>query len=230
MPNAPCPMVSRLTVSRLPRGHVFGYPCDAASAAAYGRLPEWPKGAVCKTVGSAYVGSNPTPATTCGNAPLAANSRVSGAFLLRPVVCHLVTLQTVALRGPRTHSGRASVLQGRSVCTVTTVGVHSCGGRCAPSAFPRTATDGRADHVLDGGERRSRASIPTGRPAVREPSRDKGGRDGAGDRPGAGDPRQALPATGSPGVGRRLPGPRRYPGRQRARRRRRMAAGGQCPP
>jgi hypothetical protein len=36
---------------------------DAASAAAHGRLPEWPKGAVCKTVGSAYVGSNPTPAT-----------------------------------------------------------------------------------------------------------------------------------------------------------------------
>src|SRR5258707_2777521 len=30
---------------------------------ALGRLPEWPKGAVCKTVGSAYVGSNPTPAT-----------------------------------------------------------------------------------------------------------------------------------------------------------------------
>jgi hypothetical protein len=33
----------------------------------YGRLPEWPKGAVCKTVGSAYVGSNPTPATSCEN-------------------------------------------------------------------------------------------------------------------------------------------------------------------
>src|SRR5258706_5277991 len=31
---------------------------------ALGRLPEWPKGAVCKTVGSAYVGSNPTPATS----------------------------------------------------------------------------------------------------------------------------------------------------------------------
>src|SRR5215212_4238800 len=29
-----------------------------------GRLPEWPKGAVCKTVGIAYVGSNPTPATS----------------------------------------------------------------------------------------------------------------------------------------------------------------------
>src|ERR1700761_200626 len=30
---------------------------------------------VCKTVGSAYVGSNPTPATPCENGPLAANSR-----------------------------------------------------------------------------------------------------------------------------------------------------------
>jgi hypothetical protein len=30
----------------------------------HGRLPEWPKGAVCKTVGIAYVGSNPTPATS----------------------------------------------------------------------------------------------------------------------------------------------------------------------
>src|ERR1700756_3474584 len=78
MPNAPCPVVSRLTVSRLPRGHVFGYPCDAASAAAYGRLPEWPKGTVCKTVGSAYVGSNPTPATTSENGPLAAETRLGG--------------------------------------------------------------------------------------------------------------------------------------------------------
>ena len=69
MPNAPCPEVSRLTVSRLPCGLVLGYPCDAARAAAHGRLPEWPKGAVCKTVGSAYVGSNPTPATTSENGP-----------------------------------------------------------------------------------------------------------------------------------------------------------------
>jgi hypothetical protein len=47
---------------------------------------------VCKTVGSAYVGSNPTPATTCGNGPLAANSRAGGPFLLGPSVCHLVAL------------------------------------------------------------------------------------------------------------------------------------------
>src|SRR5258705_2656537 len=38
--------------------------------------------AVCKTVGSAYVGSNPTPATTCGNGPLAADTRPAGRFLL----------------------------------------------------------------------------------------------------------------------------------------------------
>src|SRR5271155_2243944 len=63
---------------------------------------------VCKTVGSAYVGSNPTPATTCENAPLAANSRASGAFLLCPGVCHLVTLWGVVLRCPRTHGGRES--------------------------------------------------------------------------------------------------------------------------
>src|SRR5260370_13420923 len=32
----------------------------------------------CKTVDSAYVGSNPTPATTCENGPLAGNSRAGG--------------------------------------------------------------------------------------------------------------------------------------------------------
>src|SRR5947209_881823 len=37
---------------------------------------------VCKTVGSAYIGSNPTPATTCGNGPLAAETRPAGRFLL----------------------------------------------------------------------------------------------------------------------------------------------------
>src|SRR5450756_501134 len=78
----------------------------AAAAAAHGRLPEWPKGTVCKTVGSAYVGSNPTPATRCGNGPLAANSRASGAFLLCPVACHLVALRVGVSRCPRTYSGR----------------------------------------------------------------------------------------------------------------------------
>src|ERR1700751_3114455 len=106
MPNALCPVVSRLTVSRLPRGHVFGYPCDAASAAAYGRLPEWPKGTVCKTVGSAYVGSNPTPATTSENGPLAGNSRLAGHFLLVTPCITMCHCGVDTLRCPRTNSGR----------------------------------------------------------------------------------------------------------------------------
>src|SRR5690349_1705918 len=65
-----------------------------------------PEPTVCKTVGSAYVGSNPTPATRCENAPLAANSRAGGAFLLCPVVCHLVAPWTPVLRCPRTYGGR----------------------------------------------------------------------------------------------------------------------------
>src|ERR1700692_2373483 len=69
--------------------------CCRRSTAVHGRLPEWPKGTVCKTVGSAYVGSNPTPATTCENGPLAGNSRPCGPFLLCLVVCHLVALWTV---------------------------------------------------------------------------------------------------------------------------------------
>jgi len=50
-------------------------------------------GAVCKTVGSAYVGSNPTPATTSENGPLAAETRPSGPF----PSCH-VMYQGASLR------------------------------------------------------------------------------------------------------------------------------------
>ena len=50
-------------------------PCDLRHAA----VSLWLNSGVPATeVGSAYVGSNPTPATTCGDAPLAANSRASG--------------------------------------------------------------------------------------------------------------------------------------------------------
>src|SRR6266487_3127356 len=41
-----------------------------------GGLPERPKGAVCKTVGTAYDGSNPSPATTCEDAPRPADTTV----------------------------------------------------------------------------------------------------------------------------------------------------------
>jgi hypothetical protein len=86
-----------------------------------------------------------TPATTSGNVPLAANSRASGAFLLCPGVCHLVALYTPVLRCPRTFSGRASVLLGRSVRTIRTVGAHRrrFHGRLrtgdAPTDGPRTS-------------------------------------------------------------------------------------------
>src|SRR6202034_3685037 len=51
--------------------------------------------APCKTVGSAYVGSNPTPATTCTNNPLAGNSRLCRPFPFCPGLCDLVALYTV---------------------------------------------------------------------------------------------------------------------------------------
>src|ERR1700691_1387214 len=43
-----------------------------------------------KPVGSAYVGSNPTPANTCENGPLAANSRAGGRFFSVPVCLTLL--------------------------------------------------------------------------------------------------------------------------------------------
>jgi hypothetical protein len=48
-------------------------------------------GAYCKTVGSAYVGSNPTPATTCENGPLAAETQPGGPFPSRHDVYHDVS-------------------------------------------------------------------------------------------------------------------------------------------
>ena len=61
---------------------------------------------VCKTVGSAYVGSNPTPATTCENGPLAAETRPWGRFLLCHAAYQHVSLCVGMLRCPRTYSGR----------------------------------------------------------------------------------------------------------------------------
>jgi hypothetical protein len=77
-----------------------------------------------KTVGFAYPGSNPGPATTCENAPLAANFSCWRGVFRCPGVCHHVALWTPVLRCPRTYSGRASVLLGRSVRTVRTVVAH----------------------------------------------------------------------------------------------------------
>ena len=86
----------------------------------------------CKTVGSAYVGSNPTPATTCENAPLAAKTRARRAVssLSRRVspcraVDRHIALSTDASRGRGScyKDGRCAQLR-RSGCTVVVVGVH----------------------------------------------------------------------------------------------------------
>jgi len=100
----------------------------------------------CKTVGSAYVGSNPTPATTCENGPLAVNSWLGGPFPSCHAVYQGASLRVDAWQCPRTYSGqRAGKISGaynRSLC------------RSAPvlSRYP-----GSAAHP--------------GRPALRRPAR-----------------------------------------------------------
>jgi len=68
------------------------YKHPSASFAQVRGYMEVQAGAVCKTVGSAYVGSNPTPATAWGNGPIAADSRLCGPFLLCPAMCHRAAL------------------------------------------------------------------------------------------------------------------------------------------
>src|SRR3954453_10054358 len=47
----------------------------AAPVPPHGGLPEWPKGADCKSVGSAYEGSNPSPATPRYDGPRPVSGR-----------------------------------------------------------------------------------------------------------------------------------------------------------
>src|SRR5262249_42129042 len=81
----------------------FTVPSDVA---ARGRLPEWPKGAVCKTVGLAYDGSNPSPATTSENGPWAGASPPSRAVVPWVILCHRRSEGVAAPRWLRTYSGR----------------------------------------------------------------------------------------------------------------------------
>ena len=87
--------------------------------------------AACKTVGFAYVGSNPTPATSCENGPLAAYSRAGGAFFSVP------SCVTLSRCGPSCCAVHGRIADGRpcgwaarsgqlrrSVCAVATVGAH----------------------------------------------------------------------------------------------------------
>src|SRR5208282_2660527 len=76
--------------------------------------------AVCKTVGSAYVGSNPTPATTCENGPLAAETRPGGPFPSCHAMYQGASLWVDAWQCARTYGvqrpGKTSGAYNRSLC------------------------------------------------------------------------------------------------------------------
>jgi hypothetical protein len=79
-------------------------------------------GAYCKTVDSAYVGSNPTPATatTCENGPLAAETRPGGPFSSCHAMYQRASLWVDAWQCARTYGvqrpGKTSGAYNRSLC------------------------------------------------------------------------------------------------------------------
>jgi hypothetical protein len=91
-----------------------------------GGLVQRPKGAVCKTVGSAYVGSNPTPATTTENGPHAAGTRSGGPLPSCHAMYQDVSLWVDARQWLRTYSrqrpDRTSGAYNRLLCHLMAVG------------------------------------------------------------------------------------------------------------
>ena len=71
-----------------------------------GRLPERPKGAVCKTVGFAFPGSNPGPATTSENVPWPADSAILQTVGPGAVLSHWVQRSPAVCGCARTYSGQ----------------------------------------------------------------------------------------------------------------------------
>ena len=119
---------------------------------------------VCKTVGSAYVGSNPTPATTCENGPLPGNSRLRGPFFSVPW-CVTLSRCRPSCRG--VHGRMADGIRAPER-SVRTVGCFTDGhGRAALAAFPGLT-----------GARDPRAWIPGCAPGPRDCPGPQGGRAG----------------------------------------------------
>jgi hypothetical protein len=92
-------------------------------------------GEYCKTVGSAYVGSNPTPATTCENGPWAAETRPGGPFLLCRGMYQHVSPWVDARQWLRTYGGQrpggTSGAQNRSLCGLVAASGSEDGARHA---------------------------------------------------------------------------------------------------
>ncbi len=128
---------------RRPKSRLDARPCWSAGVTRAERSG-------CKTVGSAYVGSNPTPATPCENGPLAGNSRLCGPFFRCPVMCHRVALGGAVSRCPPTYSGRDPCPR--------TVGAHR-------RLFLRTATDGAVPAACSG----STCAVRSGLRVLRRP-------------------------------------------------------------
>ena len=89
----------------------------------------WIEAEHCKTVGSAYVGSNPTPdttpATTCENGPLAAETQPGGPFSSRHAMYQGASPWVDAWQCARTYGvqrpGKTSGACNRSLCPSTPV-------------------------------------------------------------------------------------------------------------
>ena len=109
---------------------------DANGSVYAGQRPYDAVGAeYCKTVGSAYVGSNPTPATTSENGPLAAETRPGGPFPSRHAMYQGVSPRVDAWQCARTYGGqrpgKTSGAYNRSLCRSTPVLSHYPGAGTA---------------------------------------------------------------------------------------------------
>ena len=178
---------------------------------------------VCKTVGSAYVGSNPTPATTCGNGPLAAETRPGGRFFLvtpRISVCHCESMccgvhgriaddvraaRTVGAHRRRFHGRPRTGRSGGIFRTRPKLLSRACMRVWSPAGFGvfrgcgRGA--GRAGGVM-GGAGAGSVTVPDGRAERARVVVEVANRSGAGARPGPPVTR-ALTQSRQPQVRRR---------------------------
>ena len=144
-----------------PGSRVHGHPADGSvQGTDLGRICAGQRNAArtggrrSVTAGSAYVGSNPTPATTCETGPLAADKRLCGLFLLCPVVCRLVALRTVVV----------SELSG-STCAAPVAGRCGRDGHGGGSTGRGRRVPGRGLHAEAGNDFKvSRASAEYVRP------------------------------------------------------------------
>ena len=112
----------------------------------------WIGGEHCKTVGSAYVGSNPTPATPWENGPLAAETRPGGPFSSCHHVYQHVSLRVDAWQWLRTYGvqrpGGTSGPHNRSLCQSASVLSSYSAPDCSPDwGMPRIPV-GRCFAVL----------------------------------------------------------------------------------